>query len=338
MVPSADRIEGRKSMKLFRICVAAVLALAPLGAAADEVVLKSVSTWPSSYAVVKEYLRFVERVNETGKGVVRIDHVGGPEVVPADQQDMAIRNGVFDIQFGAASYYSGVVPEADALKASEISPVEARKSGAIDLLSGIWRKKLNAEVLAWMSGGIGFYLYLTEAPKLTDQGVPDLRGLKLRSSSAYKDWFEALGATNVMMAPPETFSAFERGMVDGLAATGINFRDVGVTNFIKVRVSPAVWQIDTLIVMNAGKFDALPEEARKVLVAAAVAQEAQTMDAYRAQADEEAAEIAKSGVQFIDLGPDAGAKYKALAHELVWERLARNAPGNADALRRAFSR
>lgn len=325
-------------MKFFRICVAAIMAIAPFGAAADEVVLKSVSTWPSSYAVVKEYLRFVERVNEAGKGVIRIEHVGGPEVVPADQQDTAIRNGVLDIQFGAASYYSGAVPEADALKASELTPVEARKAGAIDVLSGIWRKKLNAEVLAWMSGGIGFYLYLTEAPKLTDEGVPDLRGLKLRSSSAYKDWFEAMGATNVMMAPPETFSAFERGMVNGLAATAINFRDVGVTNFIKARVSPSVWQIDTLIVMNAGKFDSLSDAARKVLIDAAIAQEAQTMDAYRIQADEEAAEIAKSGVQFVELSADAGAKYKALAHQLVWERLARNAPDNADALRRALSR
>lgn len=325
-------------MKFFRIFVAAIMALAPFGAVADEVVLKSVSTWPSSYAVVKEYLRFVERVNEAGKGVVRIEHAGGPEVVPADQQDTAIRNGVFDIQFGAASYYSGVVPEADALKASELTPVEARKAGAIDVLSGIWRKKLNAEVLAWMSGGIGFYLYLTEAPKLTDEGLPDLRGLKLRSSSAYKDWFEAMGATNVMMAPPETFSAFERGMVNGLAATAINFRDVGVTKFIKARVSPSVWQIDTLIVMNAGKFEILSEAARKVLVDAAIAQEAQTMVAYRIQADEEAAEIAKSGVQLIELSADAGAKYKALAHQLVWERLARNVPENADALRRALSR
>ncbi len=325
-------------MNLFKACVVAMTALMPFGALADEVTLKSVATWPTSYAVVKEYLRFVERVNETGKGIVRIEHVGGPEVVPADQQDTALRNGVFDIQFGAASYYSGVVPEADALKASELSPIEARKAGAIELLSGIWRKKLNAEVLAWMSGGMGFYLYLTEPPKLTEEGVPDLRGLKLRSSSAYKDWFEAMGATNVMMAPPETFSAFERGMVNGLAATAINFRDVGVTKFIKARVSPPVWQIDTLIVMNAGKFDALPEAARKVLVDAAIEQEAQTIDAYRIQAEEEAAEIARSGVQFVELGGDAAAKYKALAHRLVWERLARNVPDNADALRRALSR
>lgn len=325
-------------MKLFGICVSAMLVLAPLGASAEEVVLKSVSTWPSSYAVVKEYLRFVERVNEAGKGVVRIDHIGGPEVVPADQQDTAIRNGVFDIQFGAASYYAGVVPEADALKAAEVSPVEARKAGAIELLSGIWRKKLNAEVLAWMSGGIGFYLYLTDTPKLTAEGLPDLHGLKLRSSSAYKDWFEAMGATNVMMAAPETFSAFERGMIDGLAATGINFRDVGVTKFIKARVSPAVWQVDTLIVMNAAKFDALSEEARAVLVEAAAAQEAKTMENYRAQAEEEAAEIAKAGVQFVELAAEAGSKYKALAHELVWQRLSRNAPGSVEALRRVLAR
>lgn len=320
-------------MRLAKALITAGLVWGPAAAMAEEVVLKSVATWPESYAVVQEYLGFVERVNSAGAGIIRIEHVGGPEIIPADQQDIAIRNGVFDIQFGAASYYSGTVPEADALKAAGISPLQARENGAIGVLSAIWREKLNTEILAWMSGGIGFYLYLSEPPQLTAEGLPDLSGIKLRSAAAYKDWFEAMGATNVMMAPAETFSAFERGMVGGLAATEINFRDVGVTNYITTRIGPAVWQIDTLVIINAQKFDSLPDEARRILTEAAVAQEQATIAAYRALAEQEAAEIAAAGVDFVELEGPAADRYRALAHDLVWDRLQRNAPDKAEELR-----
>lgn len=326
-------------MKTFRrFVLAAFAAFTPLHASAEEIVLKSISIWPSSFASVKGYMKFVDRVKKDGAGIVRIVHVGGPEAIPAEQQGTAIRNGVFDIQFGAASYYSGVIPEADVLRASDLSPVEARKAGATSLLSGIWREKLGADILAWMSGDVGFYLYLTDSPKLNADGQVELHGLKLRSSPAYKEWFEAMGATNVMMAPSDTFSAFDRGMIDGLGGPGINFRDLGIARFIKARVGPSVWQLEQVILMNSKKFDSLPAAARKILVDAAIVHEATTIEDYRALKAEEEAEMKQAGMQFFELQGEAGTRYKHLARDVVWNRLQRVAPAHAEELRRLLTR
>ncbi|WP_185968626.1 TRAP transporter substrate-binding protein DctP [Paracoccus sp. M683] len=319
-----------------KIAAIACAALMPFGVLAEEIVLKSVSAWPANYAVVKDYQQFIDAVNQAGKGIVRIDSMGGPEAIPADQQATAVRNGVVDIQFGAASYYGGTVPEADALKASRKSPVEARASGATALLSDIWRQRLNAVILGWQSGGTGFHIYLTEPPKLTPTGQPDLTGLKLRSSSAYKEWFQALGATNVMMAPAETFSAFERGMLDGLAIAAINFSDLGIEHFIKARIDPQVWQIDTLIIMNADSFDGLTPEARQILTDAAIAREKATIDSFAAMNAAEDQAQAAAGIQFVTLDQAAAQAYRDQAHDLVWQRLERAAPDHAAALRQAL--
>lgn len=322
-------------MKLLGYLAAGLLAAMPL--AAEQVTLKSVTAWPGNYAVTKDYMDFVEAVNAAGKGIVQIRNIGGPEAIPADQQATALRNGVVDIQFGAASYYSGMVPEADALKAAERSPIEARASGATEMLSDIWRERLNARILAWQSGGTGFHLYLTDRPAMTSDGLPDLSGLKLRSSAAYKDWFDALGATNVMMAPAETFSGFERRMIDGLAIAAINFGDLGVTPFIKARIDPPVWQIDTLIIANADRFDALPPEAQNILTEAAAAREAATVGTFAAMNKAEDKAQAEAGIETITLTGAAAERYHALAHDLIWQRLARAAPDRSAALRKALT-
>ncbi|MBA4491925.1 hypothetical protein [uncultured Paracoccus sp.] len=172
---------------------------------------------------------------------------------------------------------------------------------------------------------------------MTAGGQPDISGLKLRSSAAYKEWFEGLGATNVMMAPAETFSAFERRIVDGLAIAAINFGDLGITPFIKARIDPQVWQIDTLIIMNADEFDSLPPEARKIIEDAAIRREAETVDTFTAMVATEDAAQAAAGVEVVALEGAAAQAYHDLAHGVVWNRLEKAAPENAATLRAALT-
>ena len=47
------------------------------GALAAEVTLKGVSAFADGTTFTKNFQRFVEKVNETGKGVVQINYVGG---------------------------------------------------------------------------------------------------------------------------------------------------------------------------------------------------------------------------------------------------------------------
>ena len=68
------------------------LAIAGAPAVAEEVTLKAAVFVPPSTTYGIPFKRFVDHVNETGKGVVQIRIVGGPEAVPADGQAQAVKN------------------------------------------------------------------------------------------------------------------------------------------------------------------------------------------------------------------------------------------------------
>src|SRR5882757_1989691 len=104
------------------------LAIAGAKAGAEELTLKSALFVPPSTTYGIPFKRFVDRVNETGKGLVQIRIVGGPEAVPADSQAQAVKNGVLDISSIPTSYYKSLMVEGDAQVLSDMTVAEQRKS------------------------------------------------------------------------------------------------------------------------------------------------------------------------------------------------------------------
>ena len=48
--------------------------------------LKAVTAWGKNFTFVDMYLEWIKRVNEKGKGKIKIDYIGGPEVYPSFEQ------------------------------------------------------------------------------------------------------------------------------------------------------------------------------------------------------------------------------------------------------------
>lgn len=298
---------------------------------AEPVTLRAISAFPTNLEFTKQFQVFIDRVNKAGEGVVRVQYVGGPEVIPPQQQDTALRNGVFDMQMGPASYYNGIVPEADALFGATVDPVRARENGATQMLNDIWRKKLKAQFVGWQSGGIPFYVYLVSEPKMNSEGVLDLSGLQMRSTPAYKEWFEKLGGNNVMLQTAEMFTALERGVVKGLGWPAISFTDIGVHKFLKYQVAPPVWQLDLVIMMNDKKWDKLPEQAKQIIEQAAIEHEKATQRDFAAIRERENQILKDAGMQTVEVANPA--LHRKIAHDLVWERLASRDPSNVAGLK-----
>ena len=70
----------------------AFLISASANGTAQELTLKAAVFVPPSTTYGIPFKRFVDHVNETGKGVLQIRIVGGPEAVPADGQAQAVTN------------------------------------------------------------------------------------------------------------------------------------------------------------------------------------------------------------------------------------------------------
>jgi len=317
-----------KSILLF------LLLCLPALSCAAETTLTLVSSWNRQQNFTKLFMDYVDAVNSAGKGIVQIDFRGGPEVIPQRQLFYALRRGVIDLAFGGITYYRGVLPEGDAIFASTITPMEARANGALDALQPYWRDRINARLIGWMQSGVGVNIYLTDAPNFRVDGMPDLSGLMIRTSPSNREILTRLGGRAVQIAVKEIYTALQRGTVDGLAFTTTGIPDLGISQFVGYRIDPAFLQLAICLQINLDTWEALDPAARRILDEQAALYERASRAEFFALQDRELALLAAQGMVAVNV--ENGDAYRALAHDVVWERLAQRAPDSAARLKPLF--
>jgi len=299
-----------------------------------ETTLTLVSSWNREQNFTKLFMEYIDAVNAAGKGIIQIDYRGGPEVIPQRQLFYALRRGVIDLAFGGTTYYRGMLPEGDAIFASTITPMEARANGALDALQPYWKQRINARLIGWMQSGIGANIYLTEAPRFAADGNPDLSGLKIRTSPTNVELLKRLGARTVQIPVKEIYTALQRGTVDGLAFTTIGVPDLGVERFIHYRIDPPMLQLAICLQINLDSWNALAPEAQRILEEQAALYERRSREVLFALQDRELKLLEEQGLQAINVAD--GDAYRALGHEVAWDRLAERAPESARTLKPLF--
>jgi TRAP-type mannitol/chloroaromatic compound transport system substrate-binding protein len=213
------KLTTRLAATVFSLAVTCLVSPAP--ALAQEATLKAVNTFQEGTYFARTFEAFVKKVNEEGKGLVRINYVGGPKAIPPFEQANAIRSGVVDMANTAASFTASVVPEGMALNYTNYTMAELRKNGGLDALNKIYAEK-NLFYFARSGEGIKYHLYLN---KPIDKA--DLTGVKLRIAPIYREFFVRLGANVAQIAPGEVYTALERGVVDGYGWPLIGIFDLG---------------------------------------------------------------------------------------------------------------
>ena len=106
-------------MRTTALLAAAVALSAAAAAEAQEVTLKAVTSFAEKTTYSKPFERFIERVNEAGKGLIHINYIGGPKAMPPFEVGKALSGGVVDIANVTGAFYTNVMPEADAWKLTE---------------------------------------------------------------------------------------------------------------------------------------------------------------------------------------------------------------------------
>lgn len=314
----------RRSSLLGAVLAGAAVSLGAMAASGAEVTLKAISAWPKTFPFVSEsFLPFIERANKAGKGEFRIQYIGGPEIAKAPAQPEGFKIGLYDVMFTAMSYHRGIIREVDALSGNTTAPWVARENGGLAALNGAVADKINGRIIVW-NAGVSFNLYLRTKPKMRPDGLVDLTGLKMRSVPTYDAFLKALGATTVTIQLPEIHSALQRGLVDGLAFPELWSRRFGYAKFIKYRVYPKFMQLDTVIALNNDSWNKLSRRGKNTLSLVSTQFEIDDYFSWQPKITKER-EILKNkfGQTEIHLDPKAAAKYRALANQLVQDRLAK---------------
>ncbi len=305
-------------------------------ATSAEIRLTLVSSWSKRQNFAIEFQKYIDAVNEAGRGIVQIDYLGGPEVIPEQQQLYALRRGVVDMEFGGVTYYRGLLPEGDAIFGSTLTPMQARATSALEALQPYWAERINAYLIGWLQSGIGVNLYLADAPRFDASGLPDLSGLKIRTSPSNREMLLALGARTVQIPVRDIYTALQRGTVDGLAYTSTGMPELGIERFIRYRLEPSVLQLAVCLQINLDRWRSLPPAAQRILEEQAILYEQRARADFAVREARDIELMAEAGMQTVTLEAEAATAYRRLAHDEVWGRLARRAPEAAARLRPLF--
>jgi TRAP-type C4-dicarboxylate transport system substrate-binding protein len=307
--------------------LATLLALSAAAAEAQEVTLRAVTSFAEKTQFSRNFERFIDKVNADGKGLVKINYIGGPRAMPPFEVGNAVRTKVVDIANVTGAFYTNLMPEADAFKLISKPMSEQRKNGTWAFINQLHNQKLNAHYLARQFHNVPFHIYLNKKiDKL------DFTGLKIRVTPVYKDVVEALGGTTITTPPGEVYTALERGVVDGYGWPVTGIFDLGWEKVTKFRMEPAFYSVEVNVLVNQDVWKGLTDAQRKVLNDAALWLEA--LDSENdALIKAERERQAKSGIQAIAFGPAESQAFLKKANDVAWQSVIKRSPENGPKLR-----
>jgi TRAP-type C4-dicarboxylate transport system substrate-binding protein len=302
-------------------------------AAAQELTLKAVTAFAENTTYSRPFEQFINRVNADGKGILRINYIGGPKALPPFEIGNALKSGVIDIANAAGAFYTNLMPEADAWKLTERPMAELRQNGGYAAMAAIYAQKLNAIFLARLVDNNPFHLYVNKPIS-----APDLTGLKLRITPVYRDFFQALGATVVQTAPGEVYTALERGVVDGYGWPITGVFDLGWNEKTKYRVDPGFYTAEVSVLVNKSAWDRLNEAQRNLLRKPAEQVEAEAVAVFAEENEQEIKRQAAAGIQTIRFEGATASTYLTKAYQAGWNGIIRQSPTAGPRLKELFQK
>ena len=167
----------------------------------------------------------------------------------------------------------------------------------------------------------GYHIFTKEPVRKLE----DLKGKKIRATAgAHTYILKGLGGTPIFIVASEMYTAFQRGVVDGLFfmdGSGVSYR---IHEIAKYRTQFGLVQADTPNCLNRKTFDNLPMDLKRIFynlqrrlaIMAAIAYESN---------DEEGKEILrKAGVKTITLPPAELQRWMATLEPIVQNFIAEN--------------
>ena len=182
---------------------------------------------------------------------------------PADHFDL-VKNGIADIGYATHGYTAGRFP----LTSVGDVPLlyKTAKGGSLAVWS-IFDKYLKGEhegvKVLWVFVHPPGQIHMAKKPVKNPE---DLAGLKLRAPTAMTvAMVKTLGAIPVSIPAPDTYTALERGTVDGTIFPWEAISSFKIAEVLKHHAAVGLYVAPLFTMMNQKKYDSLPPDLRKVI-------------------------------------------------------------------------
>ena len=304
---------------VFLLTYSSIMAPQPVGAqASGPIALNFVSFAPAANVVEFQYIKkeLFERINQLAKGRLIIQVRGGPEVVPPFNLGVAVKNGTIDMACIPNAFFEDLVPGVGVTHLSPFTAVEERKNGVYEAIGEIYKK-----------AGL-FYLGRGEA---TDQGYfimflnkpvekpADFKGLRLGGSTSFHGQYKEVGGVASTLQTTEYNTAMERGQVDGLTTSIYIALAYGLQSITKYVIQPGFWRSSVAIPINLAKWNKIPDDLQKLMIAEMAAFEAKFIPYELENRNVFIKKFTGAGAKVVNLAPDVASWFVAASTEGAWK-------------------
>lgn len=315
----------------FLAAAAVLFSLMSAGNASAETTLRAVSFISKNHPLLAQAQVWVNEVNAALKGKLKVNYVGGPEVIPAFQQAGAVGKGIVDIAFNPTAFYQSTFPEAAAFVLSRKSVTEERAPGGFYDYMVRQHERLNLHYIGrvlWSP----FYFW-TSTPV---ESLAALEGRKLRTSALYDRFMKAVNVVPVTIPEGDTYTALEGGTVDGFGWPLAGPRERGWTKISRYVIDLPFFESQNLvIIMNLDKWKALPADVRETIDRVTAEFEPKMVEHFRKAEAAEWAELEKIGVVRTKFRNEAdNRRFIDTAYDIEWKNLETKIPDSVAELRR----
>jgi TRAP-type C4-dicarboxylate transport system substrate-binding protein len=315
-------MKSKHSLSLTALVLGVGLA-ASTATSAAEVKLKAGFFIPPSKSLFRiAFDKFVAKVNATGKGVLTISQVVGPESIARGQWCNSVKSGILDVGGLVPAYCANLIPGIEAMDVAVVPPKVQRTNGAAKLLGQLFSKRAGSHYLAQYGYGTKYHLLTRKSVA----SIADFKKLRLRTTPAYTSFFHALGSQTVRTRRGEVFTAMERGVVDGFANPLSEIRPMGWHKVSKYVIYPGFYNPIIIVLVNDKKWNSLNAAQKAVLTKAGMALENELSKDLAAGDVAQGVKLFKGGLKKISLSPADSKKFLSIARESRWKDVIKKSP------------
>jgi len=219
--------------------------------------------FPPTHAQCKAGEAWAREIEKRTNGAVKINVFPGGTLTSANDCYDGVVKGISDIGMSCFAYTRGRFPAMEAVDLPLGYPngMAATKI-ANEYYNEVKPKELDdVHVLYIHAHGPG--LLHTKKPVST---LKDLKGMKIRSTGLSAKLVEVLGGVPVAMPQPGTYEALQKGVVEGTFAPMETMKGWKQGEVVKATTdcTNVGYTTAMFVVMNKAKWDALPEDVKKV--------------------------------------------------------------------------
>ena len=308
-----DRLSSTRLGLALGILLAVLLVFNPSGAqAAKKITIKLTTVQMPTQQMGKGAQQLAKLVNKELGDKVEIKIYPSAQLYGGKEEVEALMRGEIEMCFPIGSQLENLDPALQVFKLPFIFPDAETAYKVLDSEIGtaLMKKLYGMNILSlgmFTSGNVLFSN--SKRPLLMPE---DFKGLKMRSFGRMgKDTLNGLGATAVVTASEETFSALQQGVIDGVSTpNSVYLRRKYNTIQKYVTDGGTVNFTNGFLLTNVKFWNDLPDDVRKpikAIVDRVIVDMRKEMDVYNEKINEE---IRKTGNEIFVLTPEQRAAWK----------------------------